>query len=129
MASPGLSGAYADPYGWSPPAPSQAASAKAGPLTGLLSAGGGLQWPLALRILPPEARDLREQIDARTAEVQRQAAAGPVDADLLRDAKRDVDKLHAVLAEREDRLPVSEQAIVDARQFIRKLRDALKTDR
>jgi hypothetical protein len=126
MGSLGLSDAYPIPYDWAAPAPSQTANAKAGPLTGLLNAEGGLDWPLALRILPPEARDLRQQIGARAGEVQRQAAAGPVDAGLLRDLNRDVDKLREVLADRADRLPVSEQATVDARQFIRKLRDALK---
>jgi len=121
----GPSGAYPNPYDWSAPVPSQPANVTAGPLSGLLGAEGGLEWPLALRLLPPEARDLRRQIDARAGEVQRQAAAGPVDAGLLRDMKRDVDRLRDLLADREDRLPVSEQATADGRRFIRKLRDAL----
>ncbi len=48
-----------------------------------------------------------------------------MDAGLLRDLNRDVDRLREILADREDRLPVSEQATADGRQFIRKLRDAL----
>ncbi len=128
MASPGLSGAYANPCGSLAPAPSQAPNPKAGPLLGLLNAEGGLDWPLALRILPPETRDLRQQIDARAGEVQRQAAGGAVDAGLLRDTRRDVDRLRELLADREDRLPVSEQAKTDGRRFIRKLRGALATD-
>jgi len=48
-----------------------------------------------------------------------------VDASLLRNMNRDVDQLREILADRADRLPVSEQAIADGRQFIRKLRDAL----
>jgi hypothetical protein len=123
--SPGLSGGYPNPYDWSAPAPSQTASPAAGPLSGLLTAEGGLEWPLVLRLLPPEARDLRQQIDARVGEVQRQAAAGSVDAGLLRDMNRDVEKLREILADRADRLPVSEQATADGRQFIRKLRHAL----
>jgi len=125
MESPGLSGGYANPYDLTVPARSQAQNAPVGPLLGLLNAEGGLDWPLALRILPPEARTLRQQIDARASEVQRQAAAGPVDAGLLRDVNRDVGQLREILADREDRLPVSAQATADARQFIRKLRDAL----
>jgi hypothetical protein len=122
---PGLSDAYPIPYDWAAPAPSPIANATVGPLNGLLNAQGVLEWPLALRLLPPEARELRQQIDTRAGEVQRQAAAGPVDAGLLRDLNRDVDRLREILADREDRLPVSEQATADGRQFIRKLRDAL----
>jgi hypothetical protein len=125
MGSPGPSGGSAYPYDWSAPAPSPIAIAAVGPLSGLLNAEGGLEWPLALRLLPPEARDLRQQIDARAGEVQRQAATGPVDAGLLRDLNREADRLREILADREDRLPVSEQATADGRQFIRKLRDAL----
>jgi hypothetical protein len=126
MASPGLPRDYANPY--SLPAPSQPPSPKAGPLLGLLNADGGLDWPLALRILPPEARDLRQQMDARAGEVQRQAAAGAVDARLLRDMSRDLDRLHKILMDREDRLPVSEQATTDGRRFLQKLRGALVMD-
>ena len=123
--SGGYANLYANPYDSSAPARSQAQNAKVGPLLGLLNAEGGLDWPLALRILPPETRSLRQQIDARAGEVQRQAAAGPVDAGLLRDVNPDVGQLREVLADRADRLPVSAQATADARQFIRRLRDAL----
>lgn len=129
MESSGLLGGYANPYAnpydSSAPARGQAQNAKVGPLLGLLNAKGGLDWPLALRLLPPGTRTLRQQIDARAGEVQRQAAVGMVDAGLLRDVSRDVGQLREVLADREDRLPVSAQATADARQFIRKLRDAL----
>jgi hypothetical protein len=39
---------------------------------------------------------------------------------------RDVKKLREILADRADRLPVSQQAMANAWQFIRKLRSALK---
>jgi hypothetical protein len=118
-------GSYTNPYDVSISTRSQDQHAKVGPLLGLLNAEGGLDWPLALRILPPETSTLRQQIDARAGEVQRQAAAGSVDAGLLRDLNRDVGQLREVLADRADRLPVSAQATEDARQFIRKLRDTL----
>jgi hypothetical protein len=97
-------------------------------LVGVLNADGVLEWPLALRILPPglETRDLRYRIDARAAELQREAAAGRVDAGVLREANRDVDRLGVLLAERGDFLPVSQQATTEGRQFLQRLRDALK---
>jgi hypothetical protein len=127
MTSPDLSASYVNPFDSSAFARGQTQNARAGPLLGLLKAEGGLDWPLALRILPPETRDLRQHIDVRAGEVQSQASAGKVDAGLLRDTSRDVEKLREILADRADHLPVSEQAMTDARQFIRKLRNALKT--
>jgi hypothetical protein len=54
MTSPGLSGGYVNLYDPSAFAQGQAQNASGGPLLGLLNAEGGLAWPLALRILPPE---------------------------------------------------------------------------
>lgn len=120
---------YADLYDRYAAAQGPPPNAGAGPLAGLLNAEGGLDWPLALRILPPglQTRDLRAQLDARAEEVRRQAASGRVDPDLLRQASRAVDRLGGILADRGDTLPVSGQATTDARQFLRDLRDALKT--
>jgi hypothetical protein len=119
---------YADLYDRSAAAQGPPPNAGAGPLVGLLNPEGGLDWPLALRILPPglEARDLRARLDARAGEVARQAAGGRVAPDLLRQANRDVDRLAALLADRSDALPVSRRATTDARLFLRRLRDALK---
>jgi len=128
MMSPARSGGYVNPYDSSAAfAQGQNQNARSGPLLGLLNAEGRLDWPLALRVLPPETRDLRQRIDVRAGEVQSQAAAGKVDAGLLRDASRDVEKLREILVDRADRLPVSEQAMTDAWRFIRNLRNALKT--
>jgi hypothetical protein len=112
-----------------PPAPAQPETPHGGPLVGLLKAEGGLDWPLALRILPPavETRELRERIDSQASEVQRQAAEGQVDGDLLRRMSEDVARLREVLAEREGSLPVSDQAMADAGRFLRKVREALRT--
>jgi hypothetical protein len=125
-----MSAAYGNPYPAYAPAQTEPRAVKAGPLVGLLNGEGTLDWPLALRILPPgpETRDLRRQIDARAAEVQRQATAGPVDPGLLKEMSRDVDRLREMLADKADRLSLPEQSKTDARQFLRKLRDALKTD-
>jgi hypothetical protein len=49
-----------------------------------------------------------------------------VDAGVLREANRDVDRLGALLADRGDYLPVSQQATTEGRQFLQRLRDALK---
>jgi len=95
-----------------------------GPLSGLMNAEGVLNWPLALRILPPapEAAELRRSIESRAAELQ----AGKADDRLVRDLNRDLDRLTTLLAEKGDRLPVSDQATNDARTFLRKMREALK---
>jgi hypothetical protein len=119
---------YGDPGNGYDSGQDQTQSAGGGPLVGLLNADGGLDWPLALRILPPGpgVSYLRQQLDARAAEVQRQAGAGQVDPALLRGMSRDVADLQALLADRGDFLPVSQQATNDARLFLRKLQDVLK---
>jgi hypothetical protein len=99
------------------------------PLTGTGDTAGGLDWPLALRILPPgpEVRALRQQIEARAQEVERQAKSGQVSPALVRQLSQDVDALGDILADRAASLPVSQQAIADAGRFIQKLRDTIKT--
>jgi hypothetical protein len=124
----GMPSAYDSSAGTYAAAPAASQNATGGPLVGLANAEGGLDWPLALRILPPglETSDLRKRIDARAAELQREAAGGQMDATVLREANRDVDRLGALLADRGDFLPVSQQATTEGRQFLERLRDALK---
>ncbi len=94
-----------------------------------MKADGGLDWPLALRILAPapEAAELRRQLESRAAEIQSQASGGKLDERLVRDTNRDLDQLTRLLVEKADRLPVSEQATTDARQFLRKFREAVQS--
>jgi hypothetical protein len=88
-----------------------------------------LDWPLALRILPPgaETQALRQAIDARLAEAWRQATAGRADPSLVRALDRDVDRLGRLLAERADSLRTSRQAIDEAESFLVRLKDTIKT--
>jgi hypothetical protein len=82
-----------------------------------------LEWPLALRILPPalETGPLREHVTRLAAEVERQAAAAEVEPRLLKALSADVSRLRQLLAERADFLPVSQTAKDDARRFLRQL--------
>jgi hypothetical protein len=109
------------------PAPAQSARPAAGPLAGLVDAQGGLDWPLALRILPPgpQVRSLRQQIDASASEVQRQTGSGQVNPALIRQMNRDLNTLNDLLADRAGALPISQQGIAEGGQFIQRLRDAL----
>jgi hypothetical protein len=71
--------------------------------------GSELQWPLALRILPPgpETTALREHVSSLVAEAERQAADGEADPRLRKALAADVRRLQQLLAERGDLLPVS----------------------
>ncbi|MBY0523095.1 MAG: hypothetical protein K2R98_06835 [Gemmataceae bacterium] len=66
---------------------------------GLLKDAGKLKWPFVLRGLSPkdDVKELRDQVDARMAEGKKQAMKGEVDADLLIELQRDVDKLRYML--------------------------------
>jgi hypothetical protein len=101
---------------------------EAGVFAGLLKDDGRLDWPLALRILPPgfQTKAWRERLDARVAQLQTQAAEGKVDAALLKEAKGDLNKLGEILADRDGLLPVTQDAMGQAKDFVRQLRDALK---
>jgi hypothetical protein len=102
---------------------------KAGVFQGLISANGGLDWPLALRILPPslQTTPLRERIDSLVQQVQTEAGKGKVDSALLKEANHELNQLRERLAEKGDFLPVSQQATADAKEFVRRLQSALKT--
>jgi hypothetical protein len=86
----------------------------------------GLDWPLALRILPPalETGPLREHVTSLAAKVERQAASGEVEPRLLKALSADVSRLRQLLAERADFLPVSQTAKDDARRFLRQLSES-----
>jgi hypothetical protein len=86
-----------------------------------------LDWPLALRILPPslETRPLRERIDILVGKMQ--AANGKPDADLVKEANRAVDQMATMWDDKSDFLPASQQAKSDAKQFLKKLKATLKS--
>ena len=110
-------------YGGLNTAPSASPPAAAAP------SEAALDWPLALRILPPasDTKALRQDIDARLAQAQRRAAAGRLAPSLVQALDRDVGRLARMLREKADVLPVSRPAIADAESFLARLKDTIKT--
>lgn len=94
----------------------------------LVNGTSGLDWPLALRILPPGpvTTQLREDIDRLAAEVQKEAESGQVSPALFEEIGRDLHHLHQLMAARADLLPVSQDAVEEGRRFLRTVRDALR---
>lgn len=84
-----------------------------------------LEWPLALRILPPalETGPLREHVTRLVTEAERQAEDGKVEPRLVKELSDDVGRLQRLLAERAYALPVSQTAIEDARRFLSHLQE------
>jgi hypothetical protein len=105
---------------------SESKGAKAGVFAGLVKEDGGLDWPLALRILPPglETKALRDRLDAEVREIQ--AAEGKSESAPLGEMKRNLDRLTDIWADRAELMLVSEEARIKGKEFIRKLREALK---
>ena len=92
------------------------------------SASGGLEWPLALRALPPgpAATQVREQIDQLVAEARRQSDSGQVKPALVEDLRREVKELRRLWDDRGEDLPLSAEAITAGRDFLRRLGRALE---
>jgi hypothetical protein len=93
-----------------------------------LSDDDGLRWPLALRILPPgpDATRLRDHIDQLVKEVRREAPNDQVKPDALEQVEQDIQKLRRLWSARAAYLPVSQEAIEEGQQFLRKVREALR---
>jgi hypothetical protein len=91
--------------------------------------GGGLDWPVALRQLPPtdEMRELRQRIDQRVEQLLRQPADQSTGADLLQELSRDVQEVQQRFANKPADLPITARQEADARRFLRRLHDALAT--
>jgi hypothetical protein len=106
------------------------AAGKAGGLAVLLKQGDGqLDWPQALRILPPalEAARLRDDIDALALQAVADATAtGKPDAALVKRLKQKVRALYELFADRKDLLPVSETVAQAGSAYLRQLEGAIK---
>lgn len=106
------------------------AAGKAGVLAGLLKDGGGqLDWPEALRILPPalEAAGLREDIDTLARQALGDAeTTGKPDPTVVKKLRQDVRALHALFADRKDLLPISETVAQQGNAYLRRLESAIK---
>ncbi len=85
-----------------------------------------LDWPLGLRILPPdlETKPLRRELDTLLRTARGQASStGRVQPRLISKAERDIKKLRKLLDERGPTLPVSDYAITEAKHFLTRLKD------
>lgn len=90
----------------------------------LLREAGKVHWPTGLENLTPAAqsRELRTQIDALLVEGKRQALLGKVDAGLLRELDRSIDRLKPLLAARVNDYSFADY--VEAKRVLRQLDDA-----
>jgi hypothetical protein len=93
---------------------------------GLLRDGRRLQWPQALRTLPPQETiaELREQIDTLLPKATGQAVNGRVEPAILNELNRDVTELERMLVDRVNEMPTARY--IEARRFLTDLEDALR---
>jgi len=106
------------------------AAGKAGVLAVLLGDGGGqLDWPQAVRILPPapEATKLRDAIDGLALQAVADAEAnGKADPTVVKRLRQQVRALRELYADRKDLLPVSETIAQAGTAYLRQLEAAIK---
>lgn len=90
----------------------------------LLREAGKVHWPAGLENLTPAApaRELRTQVDALLVEGKRQALLGKVDAGLLRELDRCLDRLKQLLAAKVEEYSFNDY--VEAKRVLRQLDDA-----
>jgi hypothetical protein len=93
-----------------------------------IASESGLDWPLALRILPPgpETTQLRQQIDQLVSDIGREAADGHVKPTQFEELNRNLAELRRYWADRGDLLPVTREAIDEGRHFLRKVQEAVR---
>lgn len=96
-------------------------------LAGLTQADGSLAWPLGLRVLPPAAEtdQLRRKISTEVLGTVDRAEDGKVPRSSVQQANRDIDRLEALLNERAGDVPLTDQALSDARRFLRNLKERI----
>jgi hypothetical protein len=94
----------------------------------LVHEDSGLDWPLALRILPPglEATRLRQEIDQQAKDVREAADRGLVDANAFPKMRHALAELHRLYDERAGLLPVSHESVEEGYAFLHKLQKALR---
>jgi hypothetical protein len=124
-------------YGYPPPAnayvpqqgmPNQSPSQKGlERLAGLTQADGSLDWPLGLRVLPPasETDPLRRKISTAVVSTVDRAEDGKVPRSSVQQVNRDIDRLEALLNERAADVPLTDEALGDARRYLRRLKERI----
>jgi hypothetical protein len=95
----------------------------------LMNEDGTLKWPLGLSVLPPvlETQPLRDEIEAEVEAALSRVAEGRPVASSVRQANRDIERLRELLVERAVRVPLTEQAVTDAKGFLRRLQTRLRS--
>jgi hypothetical protein len=95
---------------------------------GVPSDGGGLQWPVGLRVVGgPAGDELRQQIDALFQYGADQTRAGPVSPHLTQELARSVAALRKLLLrDREERFSLALTTYEDAERFLARLDHARK---
>jgi hypothetical protein len=93
---------------------------------GVPASGAGLDWPLALRILPG-ADPLRNRIDALYQVAAGQAATGSMNAGLPLEMYRSVEKLEKLVqSNKNERMTLSSAMYAEAERFLRRLKQAAR---
>jgi hypothetical protein len=94
--------------------------------SGVPNVNGLLRWPIGLAILAaPGADDLSEQVEALFEEAARQAAAGPVNPELAKEARQAVQKLRRLLLkEKTERFGMPLAVYHESERFLNKLERA-----
>jgi hypothetical protein len=122
--------AYADASGANPYVPASEArrSAARDGFHDLLKNDGSLDWPLALRVLPPalETRKLREQIQAEVLGALDRKDEGKSRAAFVEEASRGIDRLGRLLNQRADEVPLTDAAVTEGRRFLHSLKTRLQ---
>jgi hypothetical protein len=98
-------------------------------LAGLTKADGSLAWPLGLRVLPPAAETdrLRQKISTEVLGTVNSAEEGKAARAAVQQVTHDIHRIEALLNERAGDVPLTDQAMSDARRFLHSLKDRLKS--
>jgi hypothetical protein len=107
--------------------PTAATPAPTSALAYLMGQGGGLDWPLGLRILPPEekSKELRKRIDDAMVTMFRQSGGPEANTKLLQSVAGDVEKLDKLYRSEVWDMALTRQQEADVKRFFRRVRDAL----
>jgi plastocyanin len=96
-------------------------------LDALRTVGGGLEWPLGLRLLDPkgQSKELRDEIDDAMKTMFQQPGGTDTTIKLLQQVRDDVDKLDRLYKDRVWDMALTRQQEANVAKFVRKVRQAL----
>jgi hypothetical protein len=90
--------------------------------------GGGLDWPIGLRTLPPtdSMKELREELDGIVESILRTPADQPLPVDVFQAAARGIERVAAQFQRKSIDMPLSSAQERDARKFLKNAYAAVK---